>query len=151
METKLTKEKPAGELETLERQVTKIAFSKGMGEFVASALGVPARHRQGFQLAYTLVPLDRVRECIEVAYYLATNGYSIDDIQSWLQRYERLSRTELPKWAKKNSRAYLKKAYTALAGRPEADLTYTLYEFKGFVYAVFCRALMERYDDERAG
>lgn len=151
METKPAKKKIAGDLEILGQQVTKIAFSEGMGGAVASALGVPAKRRRGFQLAYVLLPLNRARECVDVAYYLATNGYPFYDIQSWLRRYERLSKTELPKWAKKNSRAYLKKAYAALAGGSEAHLRYILYEFKGFIYAVFCRALMERYADERAG
>ena len=150
MRNKLAKTKPPAELVTLEQQVIKMALSEDAGGLIASALGVPDKQRRGFQLAYTLLPLNRAKECIDMAYNLATDGYPIDDIQSWLQRYERLAGTELPKWAKKRSRDYLKQVYDALEGEsePESGLTYILYEFKGFIYAVFCRTLMERYTND---
>jgi peptidoglycan hydrolase-like amidase len=148
METKPAIKKSSGELITLEQQVVKTAFSEKMGGIVASRLGVPAKQIPRFQLAHTLLPLNRAKECIDTAYFLASNGYSVDDIHSWLQRYERLTRVVLPKWAKKKSRVYLREAYNALEGRPETDLIDILYEFKGFMYGVFCRTLMERYGDE---
>lgn len=140
---KLQKKAEASRLAKVEKKAKEVAFSRGMGDLVASHFGVPAKHKEGFKLAYTLLPLNRAKECIDIAYFLSTNGGSVDDIQPWLERYEKLAKTELPRWAKKNSKDYLVQAYRAIM--EESDLTLILHEFKGFIYAVFCRTLMERY------
>lgn len=141
MSNKLTKKETAGEL------VARTAFSEGMGGIVARTFGVPAERRQDFQLAYTLLPLNRAKECIDMAYHLAGSGNAADDIRPWLERYERLSKTALPKWARKRSREYLRQTYDILDKGLDSETV--LYEFKGFVYGVFCRALMERHNGAR--
>jgi len=136
---KLAKKESASEL------VTKTAFSEGMGGAVARAFGVPNKRRQNFQIAYTLWPLNRAKECIDMAYHLAG---SAGDIRPWLERYERLARMVLPKWAKKKSQRYLRETYDILDRGLDPEPV--LYEFKGFAYGVFCRALMESHDKARA-
>lgn len=133
----------------VEQQVTKVVFSEGMGDLVAKHFGVPAKHKEEFKLAYRLLPLNRARECIDIAYHLSINGGGVDDIQPWLERYERLAKKVLPRWAKvkRYSRDYLRQAYRALHEESQPALIDILFEFKGFVYAVFCRALMEQYGD----
>jgi len=115
-----------------------------MGSVVAKTFGVPAKRRQDFQVAYTLLPLNRAKECVDMAYHLAGSGGDPGDVRPWLERYERLARTVLPKWAKRKSQRYLRETYDILdGGRNPATV---LFEFKGFLYGVFCRALMERHD-----
>jgi len=139
---KLVKKESAGEL------VTRTAFSDGVGAVVARTFGVPAQRRQDFQVAFTLWPLNRAKECIDMAYHLAGSGGNSDDIRPWLERYERLARTILPKWARKKSQRYLREAYDILDRGLDPEPV--LYEFKGFAYGVFCRALMERHGRARA-
>ncbi len=141
MSKKLAKKESAGEL------VTRAAFSEGMGGVVADYYDVPAEQRQNFQIAYSLWPLNRAKECIDMAYYLAGDG-NADDIRPWLERYERLARTVLPKWARKKSSRYLRQISGILD--EELDPKPVLFEFKQFLYGAFCRALMERHDGARA-
>ena len=141
MSKKLAKKESAGEL------VTRAAFSEGMGGVVADYYDVPAEQRQNFQIAYSLWPLNRAKECIDMAYYLAGNG-NADAIYPWLERYEKLARMVLPKWARRKSRWYLRQAHGIL--NRGLDPKPVLLEFKQFLYGTFCRALMERHDGIRA-
>jgi len=138
---KLAKRESAGEL------VTRAVFSEGMGGIVADYYDVPVEQRQNFQIAYSLWPLNRAKECVDMAYYLAGNA-NADDIYPWLERYERLARTVLPKWAKRKSSRYLRQISGIL--NKGLDSGPVLLEFKQFLYGVFCRALMERHDGARA-
>jgi len=143
---KLVRQGAAGKLKAIEEQVTEAAFSEGMGGAVADFWGVPAERRQDFQIAYSLYPLNRAKECIDMAYYFADAG-SDSDIEEWLRRYERVAKTALPKWAGKKASQYLRQTRKALENEP--GLISTLLDFKQFMYGVFCRALMERYSEKQ--
>lgn len=82
-----------------------------------------------------------------MAYYLAGNG-NADDIYLWLERYEKVARKVLPKWARRKSRRYLRQVYGIL--NRGFDPEPLLLEFKQFLYGTFCRALMERHNESRA-
>ncbi|HCP60779.1 MAG TPA: hypothetical protein DIT43_04445 [Dehalococcoidia bacterium] len=143
---KLAKPESTGQPSAVE-QVARVAFSEDMGSAVADTFRVPAKRRQDFQIAYALLPLNRARECIDMAYCLA-GADAASDIELWVKSYERLARTVLPGWAKKTNRDYLRQTYNALKNESRSGLEYVLYQFKGFIYGVFCRALMERYSEK---
>jgi hypothetical protein len=117
---------------------------------MARALRIKPEQTDKFRAAFGLLPLSRLKECIDMAYELSKDGHDVEATSSWLDRYERQSRRVLPQWAKKNSRAFLKEARAGLKGDGNF-LNATLFEFKGFIYAVFCRRLIDYYCEVRNG
>ena len=127
-----------------------VVFSDDSARVMARFLRIGPAQTDKFRTAYTLLPLSRAKECIDMAYQLSLDGGDVEVIASWLDRYDRHSRKILPQWARKNSRDYLKKARTALKDGPRATVM-GLFEFKGFIYAVFCRRLIDYYCEVRNG
>jgi len=127
------------------KTASDIVFSDTMGKGLASALGIKPDQRDGFRSAYKLLPLNTAKDCVDMAYQLSLDG--MGGVGSWLERYEKLSKTQLPVWARKNSRGYIMKTYAALRSGNQRELREVLFEFKGFTYAVFCRALIEQHNN----
>ena len=130
--------------------LTSVVFSDNSARFMASVLGIKPAQTDKFRAAYSLLPLSRLKECIDIAYQLSLDGGGVGAIVSWLDRYDRQSRKVLPQWARKNSRSFLKEARAALANGDD-PLNTTLFEFKGFIYAVFCRRLIDYYCEVNNG
>ena len=117
---------------------------------MARVLRIKPEQTDKFRAAYGVLPLSRLKECIDMAYELALEDCDVEAIRPWIDKYARLSRRALPQWAKKNSQAYLKETRVKLKGNGDF-LNTTLFEFKGFIYAVFCRRLIDYYCEVRNG
>jgi hypothetical protein len=128
-----------------EKGLGGIVFSDKAAQSMASVLGIKPDQRDGFRSAYKLLPLNRAKDCIDMAYHLSLD--EMDGVQSWLERYEKLAKTLLPRWARKNSENYVIRTHIALRSGNKGELREVLFEFKGFTYAVFCRALIEQYNN----
>jgi hypothetical protein len=128
--------------------ITSVVFSDNSARVMARILGIKPEQTDKFRAAFSLLPLSRLKECIDVAYELSKDGDGVEAIGSWLDRYERQGKEALPQWARKNSWVYLKEARAELEGSG-SSLTTTLFEFKGFIYAVFCRRLIDYYCEVR--
>ena len=133
------------ELIRREKGLGGIVFSDKASQSMASVLGIKPDQRDGFRSAYKLLPLNRAKDCVDMAYQRSLDG--MDGVEPWLESYERLAKTQLPKWARKNSKDYVIKTYIALRSGNQGELSEVLFEFKGFTYAVFCRALIEQYNN----
>ena len=141
MSKKLLKRKP---------ELTSVVFWDDPARAMARFLRIKPVQTDKFRAAFGLLPLSRLKECIDMAYQLSLDGGDVAAITLWLERYERESGKTLPRWARKNSQAYLKEARAGLkddAGRVDT----ILFEFKGFIYAVFCRRLIDYYCEVRNG
>lgn len=132
-----------------ELDISQVVFSDKSAKAMSSVLGIKPEQRDGFRSAYRLLPLSQVKECIDMAYRLSLDG--MDGVEAWLERYIRLAQRELPKWARKNSKQYIVRTHVALNGGSRERITDVLFEFKGFIYAVFCRALIEYYNEVKNG
>ena len=132
------------------QELTSVVFSYDLAQAMACFLGIKPAQTDKFRAAFNLLPLSRLRECIDMAYQLSLDGGDVEAIASWLDRYERQSGKVLPRWARKNSRAYLKEARAGLKDGAGSVAT-ILFEFKGFIYAVFCRRLIDYYCEVRNG
>lgn len=138
--------------ELLKRELglTSVVFSDDSARAMARFLGIKPAQTDKFRAAFSLLPLSRLKECIDMAYQLSLDGGDVDVIASWFDRYERQSEKVLPRWARKNSQAYLKEARAGLKDGAGSVAT-ILFEFKGFIYAVFCRRLIDYYCEVRNG
>jgi hypothetical protein len=133
-----------------EPDIMPAVFSDDSARVMARFLGIKPEQTNKFRAAFTLLPLSRLKECIDMAYQLSIDGGDVEIIASWLDRYDRQSRKLLPQWARKNSHDYLKKARAALKAGPDSAVM-PLFEFKGFIYAVFCRRLIDYYSEVSHG
>jgi hypothetical protein len=135
-------------LQKRQASVTSVVFSDNSARAMSRILGIKPEQTDKFRAAFSLLPLSRLKECIDMAYELSKDGGDVEAIGSWLDRYERQGKEALPQWARKNSRAFLKEARAGLENG-SGSLTTTLFEFKGFIYAVFCRRLIDYYCEVR--
>ena len=138
------------QLQKKQVDLTSVVFSDGSARFMARVLRIKPEQTDKFRAAYGVLPLSRLKECIDIAYELALEDCDVDEIKPWIDTYARLSRRALPQWAKKNSQDYLKKTRARLKGNGDF-LNTTLFEFKGFIYAVFCRRLIDYYCEVKNG
>jgi len=129
--------------------VSEVVFSDKSAQVMSSVLGIKPAQRNGFRAAYKLLPLSRAKECIDMAYQISLDG--MDGVEVWIDRYAGLAQKHLPKWARKNSKDYLAQTYTVLQQGDRGAINTLLLEFRGFIYAVFCRALLQNYEEVKNG
>lgn len=131
-------------------ELTSAVSSYDPAQAIALYLGIKPAQTDKFRAAFSLLPLSGLKECIDMAYQLSLDGGDVEAIGSWLDSYERRGREVLPQWARKNSQAYLREARAGLKDGA-GSLATILFEFKGFIYAVFCRRLIDYYCEVRNG